>query len=160
MVSHSKTPQDHDTTDEVELKETQSGQVEGDTPELRKRCSVAIAPFGFFDAQKAEMVDAYLEAPDGVDVVIRDALDSAAKGKLNRPPAACIIAAIRKGEHLRHQYVTELAHQPYRTGWRLVYGESHAACTYVEDPEGTDVLPPGYDLSVKNPHIPGAWRNA
>lgn len=34
-----------------------------------------------------------------------------------------------------------------RTGWRFVRG-SHSG-TYVRDPEGTDRLPPGYDLAVR-----------
>jgi len=29
-----------------------------------------------------------------------------------------------------------------RTGARLVYGQGHAAMTFVADPEGTDVVPP------------------
>jgi len=32
-----------------------------------------------------------------------------------------------------------------KTGARLVYGDSHAAMSYVSDPEGTDVVPPGYE---------------
>ena len=32
-----------------------------------------------------------------------------------------------------------------KTGARMVYGDSHAAFSVVSDPEGTDVVPPGYE---------------
>ncbi len=38
-----------------------------------------------------------------------------------------------------------------RTGARMVFGESHAAISYVADPEGTDVVPPGWEAPVSIP---------
>lgn len=32
-----------------------------------------------------------------------------------------------------------------KTGARLVYGDSRAALSFISDPEGTDVVPPGYE---------------
>lgn len=88
------------------------------------------------------MVDAYLEAPDGFDTLIRDALNSAARGKLHSAPANVIVANVRRGDHLRAQQLSELGRGPRKTGWRFVRG-SHSG-TFVADPDGTDVLPEGY----------------
>lgn len=139
--------------------EASRAEAREDTPALRQRAARALAPFGFYDSTKGEMVDAYLEAPDGVDEVIRDAVDSATRGKLRTTPASVIVAAIRRGEHLRHELNRS---QPVarKTGYRIVYGVGHAALTYLEDPEGTDPLPESYDLVTRNPHVPGEWRDA
>jgi hypothetical protein len=34
---------------------------------------------------------------------------------------------------------------PRITGCRAIHGQSHATVTYVSDPKGTDVVPPGYE---------------
>ncbi|MGH2971471.1 MAG: hypothetical protein ACRDLE_04965 [Gaiellaceae bacterium] len=34
---------------------------------------------------------------------------------------------------------------PRITGCREVYGEGHATVSYIADPEGTDIVPPGYE---------------
>lgn len=31
------------------------------------------------------------------------------------------------------------------TGCREIYGEGHATVSYISDPEGTDIVPPGYE---------------
>ena len=127
-----------------------------DTPALRQRAAKALAPFGFYDSQKGEMIDAYLEAPDGVDAVIADALDSEVKGKLRQPPRAVILVGIRRGDHLR----AKLDPGPRKTGWRVVPGVGHAALSYQPDKNGTDPLPEVYDFVTSNPHKPGEWRDA
>lgn len=54
---------------------------------------------------------------------------------------------VRRGDHLIEADPTA----ERITGWRWVTGIGHAAGTYVEDPEGTDKLPPGYDLTTHSP---------
>ena len=40
----------------------------------------------------------------------------------------------------------EQSDEPHRkTGARLVFGEGHATLSYISDPEGTDVVPRGYE---------------
>lgn len=58
---------------------------------------------------------------------------------------------------------TEIADSPYegqedrpRTGWRWRHTEG--AGTYVRDPNGTDRLPPGYDLTM-HPHPGQPYRD-
>lgn len=131
-----------------------------DSPELRRAMALDLAPYGFFDAQKAEMVDAYLESQEGVRAVIDDANRSSAAGKLREPPRAVILAAIRRGDHVRHELNRQREPERRRTGYRFVYGVGHAAGTFVEDPEGRDVPPADYDLVTRQPHEPGAWRDA
>ena len=125
-------------------KDATSSQVSApeDTPELRRRRAAALAPFGLTGSGKLEVEEAYLEAPDAVDEIIRQAVESAAKGKLRTTPAHVLVAACRKGDHLRIQAMLHVPRRERRTGWRWVRG-SHSG-TYVQDPEGTDRLPEGY----------------
>lgn len=87
------------------------------------------------------MWEAFKANPDGVE---RCALRARAVGqRMGRTAAGLLLTMIRAGEHLLEaQPETKMP-----TGWRWVRGEGGAAGTYVEDPEGTDRLPPGYDFT-------------
>lgn len=41
------------------------------------------------------------------------------------------------------------------TGAREVFGEGHATASYITDPEGTDIVPPGYEPP---PGYRGPWN--
>jgi hypothetical protein len=65
-------------------------------------------------------------------------------------PAGLLIRRLRDGDHMRH-----LRRGEKRTGWRWVRG-THSG-TYVRDPKGTDVLPPGYDLGAQRSSSEDPW---
>jgi hypothetical protein len=47
-------------------------------------------------------------------------------------------------EHLGHVR-RQPSGKPRITGCREVFGEGHATVSYISDPEGTDIVPPGYE---------------
>jgi hypothetical protein len=89
------------------------------------------AHFDFTERQRSEALDAWTENPWGTRQVMRAAF------RANNPVAE-FLERIRRREHTRPSAGAKL------TGWRFVRG-SHSG-TYVEDPWGTDPLPPGYEL--------------
>ena len=89
------------------------------------------------------MWDAFQANPEGVE---RCALLARAKAsRSGTAPAGLLLTMIRAGEHL----LEAKPDTAIPTGWRWVRGDSGAAGTYVEDPNGVDQLPPGYDFSTR-----------
>ena len=111
-----------------------------------------LAKLGFTTTQKREVWEAAQADPDGLERCLERA--RVVGKREGRPIAGLILTMIRSGEH-------QLVPDPLArriTGWRWVYGAGHAAGTYVQDPEGTDPLPPGYDLVTRNPVVERAER--
>lgn len=101
-----------------------------------------LSGFGFSRALKREVYAAWLEAPDGVR---RCALRARAAGERDGTTGAgLLVTMLRAGEHR----LTANPSAQRVTGWRFVRG-SHGG-TYVEDPKGTDRLPPAYDLVTRS----------
>jgi hypothetical protein len=108
---------------------------------LKEEAKRLLAPFGFTGRQKPEVWAAFKANPDGVE---RCALEAKAYAQREgRNGGGLLLTMIRRGDHLLEPDLT--TQRP--TGWRWVCGDSRAAGTYVEDPEGTDRLPPGYDFT-------------
>lgn len=100
-----------------------------------------LAPFGFTERQKREVWEAFKENPDGME---RCALTAKAVAQREgRNGGGLLLTMIRRGDHL----LEAKPETRMPTGWRWVRGDGGAAGTYVEDPEGTDRLPPGYDFT-------------
>jgi hypothetical protein len=117
----------------------------GKTPNLEKPLQELLASFRLSMTGKREVWNAYKESPDGLE---RCALRAKAKAQREGISAGgLLVAMIRSGEHL---LVAE-PDTPLVTGWRFVFGEGHAAGTFVRDPNGTDRLPPNYDFLTHNP---------
>jgi hypothetical protein len=114
-----------------------------DKDELNQEAHRLLAPFGFVKRNKREMWEAFKANPEGVE---RCALLAKAKAQREgRSGAGLLLTMIRAGEHL----VEVELEAPMPTGWRWVRSEQSG--TYVQDPEGTDRLPPGYDFATRNP---------
>jgi len=112
-----------------------------------------LAPFGFTDGQKREVWAAWQANPDGVE---RCALEAKAHGqRQGNSGAGLLLTMLRRGDHLLEPDPTT----PLVTGWRAVYGEGHAAMSFVRDPAGTDPLPPGYDLTEYH-HPVSPWHES
>jgi hypothetical protein len=112
---------------------------------LRTEAARLFTPFRFTDSQKIEIWEAFKTNPDGVE---RCALKAKAVGQRNGSTGAgLLLAMIRGEEHL----LEAQPETPLPTGWRWVRGAGGASGTFVEDPEGTDRLPPGYDFTP-SPH--------
>jgi hypothetical protein len=98
-----------------------------------------IESFGLHETQLETALAAFREAPRGLIVV---ALDSrkigAARGNTG---AGLLMHRIRRGDHYDEELALEPP-KPKRTGWRRVRG-SHGE-TWLQDPQGTDVLPRDY----------------
>lgn len=101
-----------------------------------------LASFDFTAAQKREVWEAFKLNPDGVE---RCALQAKAysqrEGTSNG--AGLLLTMLRRNDHLLEANPTAQR----VTGWRWVAGAGHAAGSYVEDPHGVDLLPPGYDFT-------------
>lgn len=110
-----------------------------DAEQLRSEARRLFPPFGFTEAQKREVWEAFRANPDGVE---RCALRARATGKRNgNTGAGLLLEMLRRGDH--GATFDPTARQI--TGWR--FDRSTASGVYVEDPEGTDPLPPGYDFT-------------
>jgi hypothetical protein len=94
--------------------------------------------FGFSRRQKREVWDAFLEDPDGFE---RCALNARVYGKREGTTGAgLLLTMIRRDDH--RLKIDKTARRV--TGWRWVH--TLQAGTYLEDPLGTDPLPPGYGV--------------
>lgn len=112
-----------------------------DEKNLNQEAHRLLAPFGFVKRNKREVWEAFKANPEGVE---RCALLAKAKAQRDGHSAAgLLLTMIRAGEHL----LEAKPDTPMPTGWRWVRGADGASGTYVEDPEGTDRLPPGYDFT-------------
>lgn len=116
-------------------------QTPGGEDLLREEARRLLAPFKFHASQKREVFAAFKANPDGVE---RCALRAKAAGQRSGTTGAgLLLSMIRFGEH-------ELEPNPDAqrpTGWRWVRGDGGASGTFIEDPEGVDKLPPGYDFT-------------
>jgi hypothetical protein len=122
-----------------------SNFADDDNESLRTQANRLLAPFGFAERNKREMWQACQTNIEGVE---RCALLAKAKAQREGlPSAGLLLTMIRASEHL-HEADPDVR---LPTGWRWVTGVGHAAGTYVRDLEGTDKLPPGYDLSTRSP---------
>ena len=121
---------------------------------LEARARASLSPLGLTPTQKREAWEAFKCAPDGVERIAESALRAQARNPELRA-AAIFLTDIRSGHHL----LEKIDPGPPKTGWRWVRGNTGAAGTYLEDPNGTDPLPPGYDLTTKSGWgKPGEWR--
>jgi hypothetical protein len=109
---------------------------------LNQEARRLLGPFGFTPPQKREMWEAFKASPDGVERCAEHA--KVAGRREGRSGAGLLLAMVRSGDHLR---VLEPDARRV-TGWRFVRG-SHSG-TFVEDPAGTDPLPPGYDFVTRS----------
>lgn len=110
-----------------------------DDTSLAQQAQQLLEPFRIAQANKREVWNAYRENPGGVE---RCAARASSKGRQSGTTGAgLLVGMIREGEHLIEPDTTA---RPV-TGWRFVRG-SHSG-TYVQDPHGTDPLPPGYDFT-------------
>jgi hypothetical protein len=126
------------TTKPQQLRDNASSAAENHLQEEAKRL---LGPFGFTDVQKREMWVAFQANPEGVE---RCALTAKAfSQRQGRNGGGLLLTMVRRGDHL----LEAKPETKMPTGWRWVRGESGAAGTFVEDPEGTDRLPPGYDFT-------------
>jgi hypothetical protein len=119
---------------------------QGPTQDSREEAQRLLAPFAITDERaRREVWTAWNINPEGVE---RCVLEARVLGKrAGNTGAGLLVTMIRRGDHL-----IEVDPTAKRiTGWRWVTGVGHAAGTYVRDPEGTDKLPPGYDLSTRSP---------
>jgi len=97
--------------------------------------------FAFTTAQTRELSQAFEASSDGFE---RCALRAKAIGQREgRSGAGLLLTMIRAGEHL----LEAKPNTPLPTGWRWVRGIDGQSGTFVEDPQGTDRLPPGYDFT-------------
>jgi hypothetical protein len=119
---------------------------------LQQEARRLLADLNFTAAQADEIVKAYCAKPEGVERCILEA--KAFAQRQGRPAAGLLLTMIRRNDHLLEADPTTKR----ITGWRWVYGAGHAAGTYVQDPVGTDPLPPGYDLLTRNPVVERAER--
>lgn len=119
-----------------------------DDKNLNQEAHRLLAPFGFVKRNKREMWEAFQANPDGVE---RCALLAKAKAQRAGVSAAgLLLTMVRSGEHLLE--AKPATRMP--TGWRWIRGDGGAAGTYVEDPEGTDRLPAGYDFTPSPSYEP------
>lgn len=115
--------------------------------ELRQEAKRLLAEFGFTPPQKRELWEAFKRNPDGVERCAQRA--RAIGSRDGTRGTGLLLAMVRGGDHL-----VEIDRNAQRvTGWRFVRG-SHSG-SYVEDPNGVDKLPAGYDFTTTSPFSPG-----
>lgn len=118
---------------------------------ILQRLLKVLPSFAFTPPQKRIVWEAFKACPEGLE---RCAMLSQAKGrKVGGSGAGLLLTMISMGEHC----IVAMPDTPLPTGWRFVRGEGGAAGTYVQDPAGTDRLPPGYDFRTQN-RITGSVR--
>lgn len=110
---------------------------------LDKKTLLLLASFRFTPPQKREVWEALKAHPDGVVRCARRAKSVSERNGTSG--AGLLLTMIRSGEHTLEPNPTA----PRITGWRFVRG-SHSG-SYVEDPNGVDPLPPGYDFTTRAP---------
>jgi hypothetical protein len=117
--------------------------------QLRAEARRLFAPLRIRSSRR-EVWDAFKANPEGVERCLIRANQLARQ--TGSDPVGYLVTMIRSGDHLR-----EIDSDPRPiTGWRAVYGESHAAMSYVEDREGRDQPPTDYDFTIHE--HPPTWN--
>lgn len=115
----------------------------GGVAPLDEKTLLLLAAFRFTPPQKREVWEALKAHPDGV---VRCACRAkAVSERSGSSGAGLLLTMIRADEHTLRPDPTA----PRVTGWRFVRG-THSG-TFVEDPNGVDTLPPGYDFRTRAP---------